>query len=166
MPLGTPTRGGVTLAQPARTDFEDVLAFRTALRRFLHWSEQQACAVGLTPVQHQLLVTIRGHPGDMTPTVGELADYLLLRPNSVVGLVDRAEAAGYVRRCSDGRDGRVVRLELTEEGDRLVADLTHVHLVELHKLAAVLHELVIDGYLIHPEFQGSQAAADPLPPLP
>ena len=71
-----------------------------------------------------------------------------------------------MRRCSDGRDGRVVRLELTEEGDRLVADLTHVHLVELHKLAAVLHELVIDGYLIHPKFQGSQAAADPLPPLP
>src|SRR5215831_13364446 len=164
--VGDPEQRSAALPQPTRRDFENALAFRIGLRRFLHWSEQQSRAVGLTPVQHQLLVAIKGHPGDMSPTTSEVADYLMLRLHSVVGLVDRAEAAGFVRRCPDGRDGRVVRLELTEEGDRLVADLTHVHLVELYKLAAALNKLVIDGYLIHPEVQGSQPAADPLPPLP
>ena len=32
-------------------DFQHLLAFRTSLRRFLHWSQTQAKAVGLTPAQ-------------------------------------------------------------------------------------------------------------------
>ena len=74
-------------------DYEDLLTLRTGLRRFLRWSEQQAEAAGLTPAQHQLLLTIRGHPDRRGPTVGEVADYLLLRHHSAVGLVDRAVAA-------------------------------------------------------------------------
>jgi hypothetical protein len=46
------------LAEPNRQDFENLLAFRVALRRFQRWSEDQASAVGLTHVQHQLLVAI------------------------------------------------------------------------------------------------------------
>jgi len=52
-------------------DFERLLEFRVTLRRFQRWSEDQAKAAGLTHVQHQLLVAIKGHPGDMPPTVGE-----------------------------------------------------------------------------------------------
>jgi DNA-binding MarR family transcriptional regulator len=96
----------------------------------------------------------------MSPTISEVADYLMLRLHSVVGLVDRAEAAGFVRRCPDGRDGRVVRLELTEEGDRVVNDLTHVHLAEMHKLAAVLYILVTGEYLTHPGIRGSARSSD------
>jgi hypothetical protein len=44
----------------------------------------------------------------------------------------------------------VVRLELTEEGDRIVNDLTHVYLAEMHKLVAVLNMLVTGEYLAHP----------------
>ena len=43
-------------------DYEDLLALRTGLRRFLRWSEQQAEGAGLTPAQQQLLLAIRGHP--------------------------------------------------------------------------------------------------------
>jgi DNA-binding MarR family transcriptional regulator len=115
------------------------------LRRFQRWSEDQASAVGLTHVQHQLLVAIKGHPGDIPPSVGQLADYLLLQSHSAVGLVDRAEAAGFVRRVPDPGDARVARVELTEAGDRLVTELTEATLAEMHKLAAALSELIPDG---------------------
>ena len=125
-----------------RRDFEGLLEFRVALRQFQRWSEDQAQAAGLTHVQHQLLVAIKGHPGDKPPTVGDLAGYLLLRPHSAVELVDRAEAAGLVERAPDQDDGRVVRVRLTAAGDRIIAQLTPAHLNRLHELAVVLDGLV------------------------
>jgi DNA-binding MarR family transcriptional regulator len=132
-------------AQPTREDFERLLAFRTSLRRFQRWSEDQAKAAGLTHVQHQLLVAVKGHPGGLPPTVSELADYLLLRHHSTVELVDRAEAAGLVRRIADVRDARLVRVRLTAKGERILTELTAAHLGELHSLAAILDELVSGG---------------------
>ena len=123
-------------------DFERLLEFRVTLRRFQRWSEDQAQTEGLTHVQHQLLVAIKGHHGDRPPTVGDLAGYLLLRPHSTVELVDRAEAAGLVERTRDPADGRVVRVRLTADGDRVVHKLTRAHLERLHELATVLDELV------------------------
>jgi len=123
-------------------DFERLLEFRVTLRRFQRWSEDQAQAEGLTHVQHQLLVAVKGHRGDLPPTVGDLAGYLLLRPHSTVELIDRAEAAGLVDRIPDGDDGRVVRVRLTGEGERILQKLTRAHLDRLHELATVLDELV------------------------
>ena len=123
-------------------DFERLLEFRAALRRFQRWSEDQAQAADLTHVQHQLLVAIKGHPGGLPPAVGELAACLLLRPHSTVELVDRAEAAGLVERMADNGDGRVVRVRLTTEGDHVLRQLTPAHLDRLHELAVILDELV------------------------
>ena len=123
-------------------DFERLLEFRVTLRRFQRWSEDQAQAAGLTHVQHQLLVAVKGHPGGVPPTVGDLAGYLLLRPHSMVELIDRAEAAGLVQRTRDAEDGRVVRVRLTAEGDQILQRLTRAHLERLHELAAVLDEFV------------------------
>jgi len=125
-----------------RRDFENLLAFRTSLRRFLHWSQTQAQAVGLTPAQHQLLVAIKGHPGGQQPTVGELAGYLLLRHHSAVELVDRAVAAGLVERRGDAEDGRVTRVGLTGDGEARLGMLAPAHLDELRDLAPVLDQLV------------------------
>ncbi|MGO9297221.1 MAG: MarR family winged helix-turn-helix transcriptional regulator [Streptosporangiaceae bacterium] len=130
------------MARLTRQDFEKLLAFRVSLRSFQRWSEDQAQAVGVTHVQHQLLVAIKGHPGDMSPAVGDLAHYLLLRPHSAVELVDRAESAGLVERVPDTEDGRVVRVQLTRQGDKIVQQLTPAHLDRLHELAKVLDDLV------------------------
>jgi DNA-binding MarR family transcriptional regulator len=127
---------------PSHEDFEHLLAFRVSLRRFEHWSENHARAVGLTHAQHQLLVAIKGHAGGLPPAVGDLADYLMLRHHSAVELVDRAEAAGLVRRSSDPDDARVVRVRLTRRGNHLVTELSQTHIAELHNLAEVLNELV------------------------
>jgi DNA-binding MarR family transcriptional regulator len=132
----------VTMSGLTPQDFERLLEFRVTLRRFQRWSEDQAKAAGLTHVQHQLLVAIKGHPGGQPPTVGDLAGYLLLRPHSAVELVDRAEAAGLVKRTPDREDGRVVRVRLTADGEEVVQKLTREHLDRLHELAAVLDEFV------------------------
>jgi uncharacterized protein YeaO (DUF488 family)/DNA-binding MarR family transcriptional regulator len=112
-----------------------LLALRTGLRHFEAWSAKQARAAGLTPAHHQLLLAIRGHPDPSGPTIGEVADYLLLRHHSAVGLVDRAEAAGLVRRTRSHEDHRVVRLQLTEEGAARLEALSALHLEELDRLA-------------------------------
>jgi DNA-binding MarR family transcriptional regulator len=125
-----------------RGDFENLLAFRNGLRRFLHWSKTQAREAGLTPAQHQLLVAIKGHPGDEPPTISDLAGYLLLRHHSVVELVDRAAAAGLVERQADPRDGRVTRISLTADGEHRLRQLAATHLDELRNLAPVLDQLV------------------------
>ena len=131
------------MTRVTRQDFQRLLEFRVALREFQRWSEDQAEAAGLTHVQHQLLVAIKGHPGDKPPSVRELADYLLLQSHSAVGLVQRAEAAGFVRRRPDPDDARVARVELTEEGDRLVTELTKVTLTEMRKLAIALNNVLL-----------------------
>src|SRR5437763_10088239 len=100
----------------SQADFTHLLELRTGLRRFLRWSEQQAKAAGLTPAKHQLLLAIRGHPDPAGPTVGELADYLVLRHHSAVGLVDRAVADGLVKRRPDPTSRSVVRVTLTRLG--------------------------------------------------
>src|SRR5580698_1995664 len=116
-------------------DYEDLLALRTGLRRFLRWSEQQAEDAGLTPAQHQLLLAIRGHPDPRGPTIGEVADYLLLRHHSTIGLVDRAEEAGLVTRTRDEHDQRAIRLGLTPGGAARLEALSALHLEELKRLA-------------------------------
>jgi len=126
------------------SDFENLLAFRTGLRRFLHWSQTQARAVGLTPAQHQLLVAIKGHPGGQDPTISDLAEYLLLRHHSVVELVDRAAIAGVVTRQRDAEDGRLTRVALTPDGEARLARLGPAHLDELRNLAPILDQLVSD----------------------
>ena len=122
---------------PSNDDYQRLLAFRDQLRRFLHWSEQQAIAAGITPGQYQLLLAIRGHVGGV-PTIRDVADHLLLRHHSVVGLIDRAEMAGLVARHADPDNHRVVRVQLTAVGARRLASLAAAHLDELKHLEAEL----------------------------
>ena len=122
-----------------QADFERLLSFRDGLRRFLRWSEDQAKSVGLTASQHQLLLAIQGHAG--TPSVGDVAEHLLLRHHSVVEQIDRAERAGLVTRSADPDDHRVVRIALTAKGRSKLSSLAATHLQELSRLAGELPSL-------------------------
>jgi DNA-binding MarR family transcriptional regulator len=127
--------------KPKETDYRRLLEFRTGLRRFLHWSEEAAEAAGITPSQHQLMLAIRGHNDLRGPTIGEVADYLVSRHHSVVGLVDRAVSAGLVRRVVDETDHRVVRLALTRAGADRLEKLGTLTLEELSRIAPRMREL-------------------------
>jgi len=125
----------------AQSDFEHLLQLRTGLRRFLRWSEQQARAAGLTPAKHQLLLAIRGHPDPSGPTIGEVADYLVLRHHSAVGLIDRSVADGLVERNPDPNSKSVVRVTLTQAGNAKLDALAETHLQELAHLAPTMRAL-------------------------
>jgi DNA-binding MarR family transcriptional regulator len=128
----------VTLDQ---SDFEHLLELRTGLRRFLRWSEQQAKAAGLTTAKHQLLLAIRGHPDPAGPTIGEIADYLVLRHHSAVGLIDRAAKDGLVKRTPDPESRSVVRVTLTPVGMAKLDALAEAHLQEIAHLAPTMRTL-------------------------
>ncbi|MFN2606710.1 MAG: MarR family winged helix-turn-helix transcriptional regulator [Acidimicrobiales bacterium] len=138
-------------------DYSRLLDFRDGLRRFLHWSGERAGEAGLTPAQHQLLLAVRAHDGAGHPTVGDVADHLLLRHHSAVGLVDRAEAAGLVARSTDPADHRVVRVRLTALGSRRLAALTALHVEELRRLGA-------QGFPIWAGLDEAPPSPAPVPP--
>jgi len=130
-------------------DYERLLAFRTALRRFLQWSEQEALAAGLTSAQYQLLVVIRGL-GPPGPTVGEIAAELLVRHHSAGELVHRAEEAGIVRTHVDAADHRVVRVSLTAQGRAALRALAPRHLEEIRRLAPLIGRLALPDVVAAP----------------
>lgn len=121
--------------EPQDGDYQRLLELRTGLRRFLRWSEQLAESVGLTPMQYQLLLAIRGHPGRRGPAISDVAQYLLVRHNSAVELVDRAVRAGLVQRDPDDDDARVVRLTLTPLGSMRLEAMAGATMEEVARLA-------------------------------
>lgn len=122
-------------------DYRALAGFRSALRRFLHFSEQAAREAGLTPAQHQLLLAIRGHPGGQPVPMSVLAETLQLRLHSVGELVDRAETNGLVARSADPDDHRRALVSLTEGGERKLAELTMLHRAELSRSRETLTQL-------------------------
>ena len=56
---------------------------------------------------------------DRQPSMAELASYLGLERSTVSGLIDRAVQRGLVQKDADPRDGRSVRVSLTERARRL-----------------------------------------------
>ncbi len=127
------------MSQVSDEQYTILYTFRFALRHFMRWSQQQAALVGLTEQQHQLLLAVRAHPGDIGPSISEIADSLLIRHHSAVELIRRVEKSGLLARTHDTRDQRVVRLALTEQGREVLARLTDAHLKELERAAATLH---------------------------
>jgi DNA-binding MarR family transcriptional regulator len=126
---------------PTDDDYRRLLELRTGLRHFLHWSEEQARAQGITSAQHQLLLAVRGHPDPLGPTVGEVADYLVVRHHSAVGLIDRAVAAGLVVRRPDPVRPGTVRVVLSDRGRESLDSLSKLHLAELTRLAPTMETL-------------------------
>jgi len=123
-------------------DYRALAAFRSELRRFLHFSEDAARAAGLTPQQHQLLVAVRGHPGPEPPTIGEIADALQIKHHSAVGLIDRMTDAGLVQRAPSAIDNRRVHILITPAGEAVLSSLTAAHRQEYRQLADALRHLI------------------------
>jgi DNA-binding MarR family transcriptional regulator len=126
------------MARVSDADYARLLAVRTRLRRFEHWSAERAAEHGLTASQHQLLLAVRGHAEPAGPTIRQVADYLLIRHNSAVELIDRTAQSGLLTRVRDEQDHRVVRLELTRAGAHKLEALSSAHLTELASVAPLL----------------------------
>ncbi|MGH9449405.1 MAG: MarR family winged helix-turn-helix transcriptional regulator [Terriglobia bacterium] len=105
--------------------------FRYELRQFLRFSEKAVRAAGVTPQQHQLMLGVAGYTGRGWATISELAEFLQERHNAVVGLVERAQRRGLVSKEVIALDHRFVRVELTPQGKKTLAELAALHRKEL-----------------------------------
>jgi DNA-binding MarR family transcriptional regulator len=128
----TPRRKPLT-----KTEFEALSEFRFQIRRFERFSEDIVQTCGITPLQYLLLLHIKGYPGRVFATVGELAERLQAKPHGVVALVTRAEERGLVERRQSEVDKRRVQVHLLPEGERVLMHLAELHRTELLSLGSV-----------------------------
>jgi len=116
---------------PSKKDLESLSNFRYQLRKFLRYSEEVTHAAGVTPLQYQLMLHVRGVPGREWANVGELAERLQAAPNGTAALVSRCERAGLVLRKPGAVDRRQVEVHLTAKGERCLLKLASMHLTEV-----------------------------------
>ncbi|MGI4827311.1 MAG: MarR family winged helix-turn-helix transcriptional regulator [Janthinobacterium lividum] len=110
---------------------ERIAEFRYQLRRFLSFSETAAERAGIAPQHYQLMQVIGALPSGESASITYLSERMILRHNSTVELVDRAERAGLVRRTSDERDLRRSLVVLTSHGELVMEALVVAHLTQL-----------------------------------
>ena len=140
------SRSGATSKEvPGRSvsvDYETLARFRYELRKFQAFSKSAAHRVGLTAQQHQALLAVRGFSHGGPISVGDLAQYLLIRHHTAVELVDRMTKLKVLSRSVDGADGRRVLVRLTTEGERRLRKLSKIHLEELLAIGPTLTKLL------------------------
>jgi len=121
---------------------------RYQIRRFLRFSENAAREAGIEPQQHQLLLSVRGLPDNLKPTVGVLAERMQLQHHSTVELIDRLADRGFLCRLRATDDRRKVLVKLTHDGEEFLNKLSLRHLQELQstgpKFVKIMKSL-IDG---------------------
>lgn len=124
--MSTPATSDVTgpdVTGPDVSDPDGLLAEQLLrLTRRLHRHHKLYLEpVGITPAQFRLLRTVAHFPEP--PRMADLAARLEVVPRAVTSLVDGLEATGRVRRVSDPRNRRVVRVELTGTGRDTLREL-------------------------------------------
>jgi DNA-binding MarR family transcriptional regulator len=133
--------------RPARTTalgdahYRALGELRRAIRAFLAFSDEGARGHGLTSQQHQALLAIRAHAGPRPMSVGELADSLLIKSHSAVGLVTRLEERDLVARATSAEDRRRALLELRPHGAELLEAISVRNLRQLGEVAEILEDL-------------------------
>jgi len=125
-----------------KADYELLAAFRYALRKFLGLSENAASANGVSPQQYQTLLAIEGFPGRNWVTIGELAEQMRIAHHSAVGMVDRMEGLGLLKRASSEQDRRRVQVSLTRKGHYILEKLYRIHRAELRSVGPQLAALL------------------------
>jgi DNA-binding MarR family transcriptional regulator len=120
----------------SKEQYAAIAAFRFELRRFLAFSEAAAAKVGLPAQQHQALLAIAGQGG--SPTVGWLAEQLLIAPHTAAELAARMAEAALITKVPSVQDRRRVELVLTPKAEDLLQRLTAAHLEELKTLEPAL----------------------------
>lgn len=126
----------------AAVDYEALARFRYEIRKFQEFSNAAASRVGLTPQQHQALLTIRGLSGSDPVSVGDVAEFLFIHHHSAVELMDRMTKLGLLSRSLDEADRRRVLVKLTRDGESRLRKLSRIHLEELRAIGPTLTKIL------------------------
>jgi DNA-binding MarR family transcriptional regulator len=119
-------------------DYRALAELRYQIRRFVNFSEAQARAAKIEAQQHQLLLVLKALQPPQRPTIGTVAERLLIQHNSAVELVQRSVERKLVERRTDPDDRREASLRITAHGQRVLRRLTLAHRSELRAAAPLL----------------------------
>ncbi|MFM9694168.1 MULTISPECIES: MarR family winged helix-turn-helix transcriptional regulator [Streptomyces] len=96
----------------------------------------QQSGLDITPAQSRLLRTLAHY--DTPPRMADLAARLEVVPRAVTTLVDALEESGRVRRVPDPTNRRVIRIEVTDEGRKVLRELHHARRAAAEEILAPL----------------------------
>jgi DNA-binding MarR family transcriptional regulator len=125
---------GQSLSNPVPSDYQMIAAWRAALREFMATSKTILKRHGVTSMQYQTLLAIRISEEPEGMSMNGLAAHLGIRHNSAVGLINRLESNGHVRRVRSQRDRRVAHLQITPAGETCLQELADAHRQELLRI--------------------------------
>lgn len=120
------------------SDFRALSEFRYQIRRYLAFSDAAAVAEGLPSRQYQLLLSLKGLPEGVEPTIRKLAERLDVRHHSAVELVDRLEKRGFVKRERSQQHRSFVFVRITKEGERVLKKLVASRKADLRIAGPIL----------------------------
>ncbi|HXX33541.1 MAG TPA: MarR family transcriptional regulator [Thermodesulfobacteriota bacterium] len=96
---------------------EIMQSLRRIFKSIQDYSQEVSNKFGITGPQLWVLKIISGNEN---LSLGELSKRMYLHPSSITGLVDRLEKKGYMLRDRGQEDRRVIKVQLTSEGKKLV----------------------------------------------
>lgn len=98
--------------------------------------DHELAGIGTSMIQSAVLWIVKSVDPPATPS--KISKWLMRKPNSISGLLDRMEQQGLIRRLRDRRRNRTI-LELTEKGDGIrKQSVTDMNV--LRDIASVLSE--------------------------
>src|SRR5579862_6715186 len=149
--------GAVYMKESRRFGF----LLRDVSRLYVERFEQHAASLGLTLAQCKTLLRLADSEGVSQVRLAELTD---LEPMTLVRILDRMEAEGWLERRSDPRDRRVRCLYLTGKAKPLLDDIRHVMDVTWGEAFAGIpkrhSELLMESL---EKIRGNFMALDPVP---
>jgi DNA-binding MarR family transcriptional regulator len=93
---------------------------------------------GLTDVQFNILMILKEH-GREGLSQQELSEHLIVTKSNVVGLIDRLERGGYVKREAHPTDRRFNQIVLTTKGEKLESRVEKTYFHEVDAMMNVLN---------------------------
>jgi len=122
----------------SKSEYQKLEEFRFRIRRFLRFSEDAARRTGVEPQQHQALLVIHSAQNGTAPTIGCVADRLMIKHQSAVGLLNRLTKLGLISRTHSVNDARQVLVALTRKGEQVLHGLSLAHRAELEQIGPEL----------------------------
>lgn len=142
--------------------YASLAEFRYRVRRFLRFSEGQTRMRGIHPQQHQLLLVIKTVQAQK-PTIGYLAERMQLAHHSTVELVDRIVRKGLAVRHRDSEDGRMVLVQLTAKGEKILSEISVANREKLQVEGRAAMRALKSLLATHPEIEQENDAGSPTP---
>lgn len=130
------------------------------MREFLAFSEEAAHEHGITAQQHQALLAIRAHAGPEPMSVGELADCLMIKSHSAVGLVSRLEERDLVVRREAYGDRRKAHLELRPRGAEILETISLRNAQKIDRSSEFLQKVLRASRRLSKQFEDPAPGAN------